>query len=105
MRASPKIKTPWEESAQKIDRTRTEFEMTIGLVHGAIQEILRKADECGAAGGGVEAEGAAETAPGAVRSREEAGLWGCDLCGGWSQARFPPAQGGVGGRGQSGHWR
>ena len=36
VRASPKIKTPWEERAQKIDRTHTEFEMTMGLVHGAI---------------------------------------------------------------------
>ena len=73
VRTSPGIKTPWEERARKIDRTHTEAEMTMGLVPGAIEETLRKTDECGATSGGVEAEGAGETAPGAVQSREEGG--------------------------------
>ena len=73
VRTSPGIKTPWEERARKIDRTHTEAEMTMGLVPGAIEETLRKTDECGATGGGVEAEGAGATAPGAVQSREEGG--------------------------------
>lgn len=62
MRASPEIKPPWEERAQKLDCTHTESEMLVGLVYGAIQQILRKIGECGP--GDAEAEGAGETAPG-----------------------------------------
>ena len=83
LRASPEIKPPWEERAQKLDCTHAEAEMLVGLVHGAIQEMLRKMDECGP--GGPEAETAGETAPGD----------GVEPRGGWVPGAVTPGVGRV----------